>query len=408
MPSPEPPKKKVVGMNKEELAAFFARLDVARAEREAVVDSWLVKAGHTIPPKKSQAQIDAEDAALFQEGPPNLGLGEAQQNNNRSLKAKFFPAKGLKASKARDVEEKAASAKRGLRVESSDEEEGRSGLGRAKKLRMSKRPDLADATSKANQPGQLTSVATTVTTTNSKARVKNGLFREALVEPIETPAQTSISAQALAGNPAADNVQNILSLARGCMVDAELNRKQLKKDRKRAKEEHCKAKQASVDHMEVDFQPRENREERHSERASEERRKLKQAAVDLMDIEHEPKTKTLKQAQNESKELKKLRKKSEDGEGEHVQRLAEKDAFTIASGPDQDGQVASKKPNLKHIDKMEHDLKDKSAFGEVVKEMAQTIQGQGTLSKEEKNRERKQRKREKKKRAMEAAKLNSS
>jgi hypothetical protein len=57
------------------------------------------------------------------------------ERNNKSLRAKFFPVKGLKASKARDAEEKAASAKRAAREEDSDEEQGRSGLGRAKKFK---------------------------------------------------------------------------------------------------------------------------------------------------------------------------------------------------------------------------------------------------------------------------------
>jgi hypothetical protein len=62
-------------------------------------------------------------------------VSEAERNN-KSLRAKFFPAKGLKASKERDAEEKLVRVKRGLRDESSDEEEGRSALGRAKKQKI--------------------------------------------------------------------------------------------------------------------------------------------------------------------------------------------------------------------------------------------------------------------------------
>lgn len=397
-------------MSKEELDAFFARLDVARAETEAVVDSWLIKAGHTIPPKKSQAQIDAEDAALFREGPPNLGLGapipswwivsEAQQNNNKSLRAKFFPTKGLKASKARDTEEKAASAKRGLTVESSDEEEGRSGLGRAKKLKIGKRSEPADAVLKSDQSGTLPSITSTVNIKASKPKAMAG--------SIETPIQAHpISAQAPAQNIAAHHGKTTSSVLGGYVADVEIVSEQSKKDRKRAKEERRKAKQESFDHMKLDVELEDNREHRVLKRASEESRESKQELIDHhMDFDAESESKMSKQERKDLKRLKNLGKKSEEREAEHLKKLAEKDAAAIAGAPDKKGQVTLKKPNLNRNDEMERDVKDKSASDGLAKVNAQTTSG--TLSKDQKNREKKQRKREKKRRATEAAKSKSS
>ena len=130
--------------SKAELDAISNRIAVALAKRDKLVKSWTVSSRPKAP-EKTQEQIDAEDAALFRNVPPYLGVGASipshflvsdAERNNKSLRAKFFPTKGLKASKAREDEEKAASAKRGLIEESSDEEEGRSSLGKAKKMKM--------------------------------------------------------------------------------------------------------------------------------------------------------------------------------------------------------------------------------------------------------------------------------
>ncbi|EKD17480.1 uncharacterized protein L3040_006595 [Drepanopeziza brunnea f. sp. 'multigermtubi'] len=117
------------------------RLAIAMAKREALISSW--ENSSSRKPPKTQEELDAEDALIFRQQPPRLGVGaplpaeylvgEAERSN-KSLRARFFPSKGLKASKARDAEEKAASAKRAQMEESSDEEGGRSSLGRAKKL----------------------------------------------------------------------------------------------------------------------------------------------------------------------------------------------------------------------------------------------------------------------------------
>jgi hypothetical protein len=135
--------------SKEEFDLISNRLALALAKRESIIKSWTASSSRPTPPPKTQEELDAEDAILFKNEPAYLGVGapipshflvSEAERNNKSLRAKFFPTKGLKASKARDAEEKAASAKRGLKEESSDEEEGRSGLGRAKKLKTKVSP----------------------------------------------------------------------------------------------------------------------------------------------------------------------------------------------------------------------------------------------------------------------------
>lgn len=151
-------------VSKEEFDIISNRLAVALAKRESLIKSWTASSSR--PPKtKTLEEREAEDEALFQNQPPYLGVGapipahfltsDANQNN-KSLRAKFFPTKGLKASKARDAEEKAASAKRAKRDEDSDEEQGRSGLGRAKKLKSKPRivPVLKDDSGEEKQSSE--------------------------------------------------------------------------------------------------------------------------------------------------------------------------------------------------------------------------------------------------------------
>lgn len=131
--------------SKEEFDIISNRISIALAARSNLIKSWTAASSSVHKqPRKTEAELDAEDAAHFRSEPAYLGVGAPIPSNflvsdaersNKSLRAKFFPGKGLKASKARDVEEKAASKKRGLGAGSSDEEEGRSGVGRAKKLK---------------------------------------------------------------------------------------------------------------------------------------------------------------------------------------------------------------------------------------------------------------------------------
>lgn len=124
-----------------ELDAISNRIQIALAKREELIRSWTLKsAREDKTPRKTDAEIDAEDALLFQMQPPYLGVGcpipekfliGEQDRSKKSLEARL--GKGLQATKRRDAEEKAASAKRGLRGDSSDEEEGRSAVGKRKK-----------------------------------------------------------------------------------------------------------------------------------------------------------------------------------------------------------------------------------------------------------------------------------
>jgi hypothetical protein len=133
-------------VSQEEFITIQNRIQLALAKHENIVKSWTASSARK-EPTKTQEQLDAEDAALFRNEPPYLGVGAPipshflisdAERNNKTLRAKFFPGKGLKGSKPRDPEEKAASAKRVLNEESSDEEGGRSSLGKAKKVRTTK------------------------------------------------------------------------------------------------------------------------------------------------------------------------------------------------------------------------------------------------------------------------------
>jgi hypothetical protein len=131
--------------SREELDTISNRVAIALAKREKLIKSWTASSTREKEPEKTPEELDAEDAAIFKNEPPYLGVGAPipshflisdAERNNKTLRAKFFPAKGLKASKQRDAEEKAASAKRGLNVDSSDDEGGRSSLGTAKKQKV--------------------------------------------------------------------------------------------------------------------------------------------------------------------------------------------------------------------------------------------------------------------------------
>lgn len=141
---------KSVGLSKERYDIITNKIAVALARHDAVVKGWTAKSARSQEPRKTQEQLEAEDAELFRPQPPRLGIGHPipahflktdAETGNKDLRAKFFPSKSLKASKARDAEEKAASAKRGMRDQSSGEEEGRSGLGRAKKQKTKVIPE---------------------------------------------------------------------------------------------------------------------------------------------------------------------------------------------------------------------------------------------------------------------------
>lgn len=142
----------------EALDVISNRISLALAKHDNLVKSWTAASGRPNKREKTQEELAAEDAALFKKTPTYLGVGAPvpshflisdAERNNKSLRAKFFPTKGLKGSKPRDNEEKAASAKRAKVEESSDEEGGRSSLGKAKK-----RKKTTDAPSQATEIDQ--------------------------------------------------------------------------------------------------------------------------------------------------------------------------------------------------------------------------------------------------------------
>ncbi|RAL66392.1 hypothetical protein DID88_006083 [Monilinia fructigena] len=116
---------------------------MALAKREAIAENILAKYP-TERHRKTQEEIDAEDALWFPTPVGNQPLNTdpafakflkpVAERNQKTLRDKMLPSRELRASKARDAEEKAASAKRAMAA-SSDEDEGRTALGKAKKLK---------------------------------------------------------------------------------------------------------------------------------------------------------------------------------------------------------------------------------------------------------------------------------
>ncbi|OBT72077.1 hypothetical protein VF21_09045 [Pseudogymnoascus sp. 05NY08] len=132
------------------LEAIQARIDLAIAKQDAIVKSWVDKFDTSkCAPSKTKEEIEAWDAELFNPMPSNLGLGapipkeylngdisRKDINGNSKLRSLMMGKKaGLQAAKPRDAEEKASSMKRGLKEDTSDEEEGRSNLGKSKKAK---------------------------------------------------------------------------------------------------------------------------------------------------------------------------------------------------------------------------------------------------------------------------------
>ncbi|CAD6505624.1 BgTH12-01114 [Blumeria graminis f. sp. triticale] len=122
------------------------RIAAALAQRESLIKSWTKSSlDHKIS-NGIEVQNDSEDDILSQAKYPRLGLGapipsqflvsDVERNNN-SLLAKFGVSKTSSAGKRKAREQKpAASTLRDSRNDSSDEEPGRSSLGRAKKPKI--------------------------------------------------------------------------------------------------------------------------------------------------------------------------------------------------------------------------------------------------------------------------------
>ncbi|KFY21456.1 hypothetical protein V491_02985 [Pseudogymnoascus sp. VKM F-3775] len=145
--APNTKEKLPVAANLEDIQA---RIDLAIARQDAIVKSWVDKFDTSkCAPSKTKEEIEAWDAELFNPMPSNLGLGapipkeylngdinRKDISSNGKLRSLMMGKKaGLQAAKPRDAEEKASSMKRGLKEDTSDEEEGRSNLGKSKKAK---------------------------------------------------------------------------------------------------------------------------------------------------------------------------------------------------------------------------------------------------------------------------------
>ncbi|KFY38424.1 hypothetical protein V495_06572 [Pseudogymnoascus sp. VKM F-4514 (FW-929)] len=145
--APTTKEKLPVAANLEDIQA---RIDLAIAKRDAIVKSWVDKFDTSkCAPSKTKEELEAWDAELFNPMPSNLGLGaplpkeylngdmnRKDNSGNSKLRSLMMGKKaGLQAAKPRDAEEKASSMKRGLKEDTSDEEEGRSNLGKSKKAK---------------------------------------------------------------------------------------------------------------------------------------------------------------------------------------------------------------------------------------------------------------------------------
>lgn len=132
------------------------RVLVALAKRERLIKSWTASSSRPRQPLKTQEELEAEDAELFNLAPASLGLGAPIPKefldgdvkrkeiwNNERLRNLFMGKRvGSQASKSSDGKERACGAKRSLDEKSSDEDEGRSALGKAKKSKNGISPSM--------------------------------------------------------------------------------------------------------------------------------------------------------------------------------------------------------------------------------------------------------------------------
>ncbi len=126
------------------LSEIQARIDLALAKRAAIVDSWVEKYDTSrCAPDRTEDEIKAWDAELYNQGPSYLGLGAAipkeylDGDGNRAqhagnAKLRNLMIGGLKASKKRDEREKEESRKRAKAESSDEDEEGRASMVKSK------------------------------------------------------------------------------------------------------------------------------------------------------------------------------------------------------------------------------------------------------------------------------------
>ncbi|POS87522.1 hypothetical protein EPUL_001944 [Erysiphe pulchra] len=139
-------------VSQEKFDVVSNQIGLILAQRESLIKSWTASSSYSTPPGKTVAELDAEDAALFQSQPLHLGLGapipsqfklsETERNNN-FLRAKLSGTRSIRSKKAKDADEKTINLKRFPKDDSSDEELGRSSLGRAKRQKHNKIPETS-------------------------------------------------------------------------------------------------------------------------------------------------------------------------------------------------------------------------------------------------------------------------
>lgn len=178
-----------------ELDVISNRIAVALAKREGVLKSFSTTRSLA---RKTDQEQDVEESSLFRPEPPNLGLGapipsqflvSEAERNNKTLRERFFPKKATRDSKPQNEDRNVKTNKK-LAEESSDEEEGRSGLGRAKKQKTT---------------------AATLPTTQSKVQPKTG----------NDPPQQDSRDSRLSGSK--EQVKNIEPLSKASAPEAHLN-----------------------------------------------------------------------------------------------------------------------------------------------------------------------------------------
>jgi hypothetical protein len=175
------------------------RLAVALAKRERLIKSWTASSSRPRPPAKTQEELDAEDAELFNPVPASLGLGapipmeflegdvkRKEIWNNDKLRSLIMGRKaGAQASKPRDGKEKAAVSKRVLESESSDDDEGRSALGKAKKSKNGLNSSIITKPLKDGAMGEVKEEAKS--TSEQKAISESDLTGRSSVKPQSQP-----------------------------------------------------------------------------------------------------------------------------------------------------------------------------------------------------------------------------
>lgn len=146
------------------------RIAVALAKRQRLIKSWTASSSRPRPPPKTEEELEKEDADLFRFEPPHLGLGapipkefldggdkRKEISSNTKLRHLMLGNKsaGLQPSKPRDALQKTNGMKRGIKEQSSDEDEGRSSLGKAKKLNNGHMPRTHDKPAKTDQKAEV-------------------------------------------------------------------------------------------------------------------------------------------------------------------------------------------------------------------------------------------------------------